>query len=500
MPQETNHSNISPECEFQFHGSLERIAGTDPRGGGTLGAQLKGSFPSIRRADVLTVFAFALAWDASAAHGITNFWPLENSLFVEPFLLIGPFLMLGLLHKKTKVLLSKKMVVAACLLGMVGIATPYASAIVSGSGAVMSVLSATLIASFQAFIMVLCVTRLSCLALSHTVLCLVGWQLCLGVFTLADDYIPVDLFNGMCIVGSGACLLWGSGDVRGQAVELSCPTGRPPAKEPHNRYSLPMRLFTVNGLFVFIVYALHSAMPLAALHVSHIGTVVAAIAVIVWYHRAAPVMRLRTLYTMALVFSETAIVIFSLGASFYMALSAILLDVAYVVFVVFYYGLLCNIRLRYDLNPLLLFAAANAIECAAAFLGGLIYYTPFCRDWLYLLPVLLSAGMVVAFACFATNEDIITSWGTERRPNNIIDPSTYYATLVELCASIAMQYGLSRKESEILLLLAQRKTAPEIANELFIAVGTVKTHMHNIYRKLGIHSKKELLELVGRGE
>lgn len=37
-----------------------------------------------------------------------------------------------------------------------------------------------------------------------------------------------------------------------------------------------------------------------------------------------------------------------------------------------------------------------------------------------------------------------------------------------------------------------------IANEMFIAVGTVKAHIQHVYQKLGIHTRKELLELIGK--
>lgn len=37
-----------------------------------------------------------------------------------------------------------------------------------------------------------------------------------------------------------------------------------------------------------------------------------------------------------------------------------------------------------------------------------------------------------------------------------------------------------------------------IANEMFIAVGTVKARIPHVYQKLGIHTRKELFELIGK--
>lgn len=50
---------------------------------------------------------------------------------------------------------------------------------------------------------------------------------------------------------------------------------------------------------------------------------------------------------------------------------------------------------------------------------------------------------------------------------------------------------LTEREHEILLLLAQGKTNQEIANELFIALKTVKTHVSNILSKLEVQDRTQ---------
>ncbi|MDR3295192.1 MAG: helix-turn-helix transcriptional regulator [Clostridiales Family XIII bacterium] len=46
--------------------------------------------------------------------------------------------------------------------------------------------------------------------------------------------------------------------------------------------------------------------------------------------------------------------------------------------------------------------------------------------------------------------------------------------------------GLSRRETEVALLLATGKSYQETADLLFISINTVRTHVCNVYRKLGI--------------
>jgi DNA-binding CsgD family transcriptional regulator len=45
--------------------------------------------------------------------------------------------------------------------------------------------------------------------------------------------------------------------------------------------------------------------------------------------------------------------------------------------------------------------------------------------------------------------------------------------------------GLSPRELEVLQLVAEGRSAPEIGELLFVSAGTVKTHLKNIYGKLG---------------
>ena len=52
---------------------------------------------------------------------------------------------------------------------------------------------------------------------------------------------------------------------------------------------------------------------------------------------------------------------------------------------------------------------------------------------------------------------------------------------------------LSEREFEVLTLLSSGRSNAEIARDLFIAVGTVKTHTNNIYRKLGARNRAEAL-------
>lgn len=68
--------------------------------------------------------------------------------------------------------------------------------------------------------------------------------------------------------------------------------------------------------------------------------------------------------------------------------------------------------------------------------------------------------------------------------------------LDSVCRKIAHEYGLSPRETKVFQLLAQGRSRTYIQSELFLSDGTVKTHTRHIYRKLGVHSKQDLISLI----
>lgn len=55
------------------------------------------------------------------------------------------------------------------------------------------------------------------------------------------------------------------------------------------------------------------------------------------------------------------------------------------------------------------------------------------------------------------------------------------------------QAGISNREKEIIVLIMQGCSNREIANQLFISLSTVKTHIRNIFKKLDVESRFEII-------
>lgn len=72
--------------------------------------------------------------------------------------------------------------------------------------------------------------------------------------------------------------------------------------------------------------------------------------------------------------------------------------------------------------------------------------------------------------------------------------------LASSCAYLVATYHLTAREEEVLLELAKGKDTQVIAQNLMIAPGTLRAHTRHIYEKLAIYTRKELENLVGKGE
>lgn len=60
---------------------------------------------------------------------------------------------------------------------------------------------------------------------------------------------------------------------------------------------------------------------------------------------------------------------------------------------------------------------------------------------------------------------------------------------------VTVRHGLTDRESEILLLLARGRSSTYIGEALYLSPNTVRGHIKNIYAKLGVHSKQEIIDL-----
>lgn len=120
--------------------------------------------------------------------------------------------------------------------------------------------------------------------------------------------------------------------------------------------------------------------------------------------------------------------------------------------------------------------------------------------------VLASAWIAaVLFLFMAVNLTALKSFGFQEtidgiRPmQSIAEEPVKPPAFEDRCAEVARAYRLTPRETEIMELLAHGRNGPFIQEKLVVSRNTVKTHVSNIYGKLGVHSQQELIDLVENG-
>ncbi|MBZ5202973.1 response regulator transcription factor [Planomicrobium chinense] len=73
----------------------------------------------------------------------------------------------------------------------------------------------------------------------------------------------------------------------------------------------------------------------------------------------------------------------------------------------------------------------------------------------------------------------------------VLEPEVMSKMMKQMRHDRVLHEDLTEREMEILLLLANGYTNQEIADELFIALKTVKTHVSNLLSKLEVHDRTQ---------
>ncbi len=79
------------------------------------------------------------------------------------------------------------------------------------------------------------------------------------------------------------------------------------------------------------------------------------------------------------------------------------------------------------------------------------------------------------------------------------EPGAVTGGVSAACDALAQAHDLTAREAQILGYLCAGRSRGYIADTLYISENTVKFHTKNVYRKLGVTSKQELIDLCGKG-
>jgi DNA-binding CsgD family transcriptional regulator len=125
------------------------------------------------------------------------------------------------------------------------------------------------------------------------------------------------------------------------------------------------------------------------------------------------------------------------------------------------------------------------------------FWRPYAIERIMGARVQISSRYLVDLSCYRIGSEF------SERDQAVLEYARFYvgqivqrAEVAPLVAASVASLRLSPREAEILAWVARGKTNREIGSGLFLAPGTVKKHLDNIYRKLSIRTRTEAAVLA----
>lgn len=235
-----------------------------------------------------------------------------------------------------------------------------------------------------------------------------------------------------------------------------------------------------------------------------VGTVLVAAFVIFGVLSPSRWFNFDTIYQLAFPFMTVGLLLIAPQFSLDAQTVATCYDAGYTMLSIFIMIVLSNITYRFGISA----AWLNGIERGIRYLveagGWSLFafgssYLP--GEFMNMLHIGIVASVVVAFVIlFFTEKRLSAKWGINLKGDPGEDDVFSPGLLAMRVSDLSRECSLSPREEEVLQLLARKGTTAEIEENLFVARGTVKAHTSRIYRKLGVHSREELYELLGIAE
>ena len=283
----------------------------------------------------------------------------------------------------------------------------------------------------------------------------------------------------------------------------------PPEELPHpyrGSFSFPWKPILLMALFAF-AYGLKESSLYASTFGPHsaFGTVVMASLVFVGVVFQGGKFDFRVIYRYALpLMVGTFLILPSLGF-LDNAAADFCLTGAYTAFSILIMIILTSLSFRQGISAIWLFGIERAIRVSFNMLGrqteSLVSETDFMGGLPpdFVLNALVILLVAVLTMMLLTSKGMPDRWGVAFFDSSEDADESYLVNdqhLAALCGKVAKERLLSQREEEVLFLLAQRKSIGAVEKELVVAKGTAKTHIRNVYRKLDVHSRDELVEYL----
>lgn len=418
---------------------------------------------------------------------------LEFANYLQTTLFLILLMVLGRYAKTHGSLLSHKLfIIAAATLTCASTAGTYAFGWMldmPGGTIATTVLEASKAAFLLLWAECLCRVRfrdtLLCVSLSYVAVFLI----CLLVAGLRE--IPALITHSVLPLLSGAALMVLRRD---RAFVKS-----PEPSESNTLPRLPMRLFAGVGLFGAVILLTNTLSESKSSATAELFTLLAglaiSIAIALLATRRNEKFNFTFLYRMLTPLIIASVMLVLTLESGNQQYEAFVIGVSWAFFRIFTWTLWCSIALRSHASAAYVFALGQfaLTFCSTTAQFAVDNLLPIAN---ISLPMMISAiiTLAVGTSAFVMSESDIKQFFEKRKSSKKrIDEEE----LLSHCVRRATQaYGLSNRESEIASLVIRDKNNAVIEGQLCITESTLRTHLRNIYAKMSVHSRQELIEAM----
>lgn len=445
-------------------------------------------------------FAFIRAWDDIAFYQFSSIVPGHTWVGQDAFLLMmiavfAPFALLARrvapLHEKRWALpLATGMLVVSSVLGAIaGLdegsapALTAGAVVCAGAGAALSILLwAELQSCFNPFRVVLYVSG------SFLLGAVMGWLFVgLGPDRLPFVQVVLPLLSALCLK---------LGFARIPKADLP--------KRTWGKMRFPWGLIVVLGIYQFI-FGLHPANDIATVSPSVWGAIIASAALFFGTFLLSHRFDFSFVYRTPFVLMTCGLLITLLTFSASNVIASLCISTANTFMFLILTILLCDISHRYGISVLVL-CGIQEIATITIIGGDLVEEAMntglvFVRADDSIVIVGLTILVVIATVALLFERKSSEEWGLAFfGADKLAEGGDEHSLFALRCNEIAEQRRLSPREKEVFWLLTTDKTLAEIAGELYIATGTLKSHTRRIYQKLDVHSRREMMDLIDAKE
>lgn len=149
---------------------------------------------------------------------------------------------------------------------------------------------------------------------------------------------------------------------------------------------------------------------------------------------------------------------------------------------------------RRGVHPLVAYGAVRAVY-EGALVGGLLVYG--ALQGLGVFSAVPFNAVYFAVSCVALL--LLNDFGSLLGKANVPAPDGESPATDDPCTHVCAAFGLSEREGEVLRLTCKGHTKRRMAELMNLSEDTIRYHSRNLYSKLGVHSRQELLDLVENG-